>query len=91
MSSESETISLTPEEQALRYRQVRKTILIRATFIGLILAGWWIVFVPDSMMDSNLRIILGIVAGLLAAGSYLFNLRDTLRLPSKNVQRAEHG
>ena len=89
MSSESEIIPLTPEEQALRYRQVRKTILIRATFIGLILAGWWIVFVPDSMMEDRLRIILGVVAGLLAAGSYLFNLRDTLRPRPKNAQLAE--
>lgn len=79
MSSESEIVSLSPEEQDLRYRQVRKAILIRATFIGLILAGWWIVFVPDSIMEGNLRIILGIVVGLLAAGSYLFNLRETLR------------
>ena len=89
MSSESEIIPLTPEEQALRYRQVRKTIFIRATFIGLILAGWWIVFVPDSMMDSNLRIVLGVVAGLLAAGSYLFNLRDSLRPRPKNAPLAE--
>jgi hypothetical protein len=89
MSSESEIVPLTPEEQALRYRQVRKTIFIRATFIGLILAAWWIMFVPESMMESNLKIILGIVAGLLASGSYLFNLRNTLFPKQKNTQPAE--
>ena len=89
MSSESEIVPLTPEEQALRYRQVRKAILIRATFIGLILAAWWIMFVPESMMESNLKIILGIVAGLLASGSYLFNLRNTLFPKQKNTQPAE--
>jgi hypothetical protein len=89
MSSESDILPLTPEEQALRYRQVRKSIFLRATFIGLILAGWWIVFVPDSMMAGNLRIILGIVVGLLAAGSYLFNLRDTLRPRQKKPSLAE--
>ena len=89
MSSESESIPLSPEEQALRYRQVRKVIFMRATFIGLILAAWWIMFVPDSMMEGNLRIILGVVAGFVAAGSYLFNLRDTLRPRPKNPQLAE--
>ena len=89
MSSESEILPLTPEEQALRYRQVRKSIFLRAAFIGLILAGWWIIFVPDAMMESDLKIILGIVAGLLAAGSYLFNLRDSLRPRPKNSQLAE--
>lgn len=89
MSSESEIVPLSREEQALRYRQVRKTVVLRATFIGLILAGWWIMFVPDSMMESNLKIILGIVAGLLAAGSYLFNLRKTLRLPPNESHFAD--
>ncbi len=89
MSSESEIVPLTPEEQALRYRQVRKTVFIRAAFIGLILAAWWIMFVPESMMESNLKIILGIAAGLLASGSYLFNLRNTLFPKQKNAQPAE--
>ncbi|MBK7414678.1 MAG: hypothetical protein IPJ38_05725 [Dechloromonas sp.] len=89
MSSETEIVPLSPEEQALRYRQVRKAILIRATFIGLILAAWWIMFVPESMMEGNLKIILGIVAGFLAAGSYLFNLRETLFPKLKKSQLAE--
>lgn len=79
MSSEPEITPLTPEEQALRHRQVRQSIFLRAAFIGVILAGWWILFVPDTMMESRLKIALGIIAGLVAAGSYLFNLRQTLR------------
>jgi len=35
------------------------------------------------MMESSLKTTLGIVAGLLATGSYLFNLRKTL-YPPKN-------
>ncbi len=89
MSTESEIVPLTPEEQALRYRQVRKTVFIRAAFIGLILAAWWIMFVPESMMESNLKIILGIAAGLLASGSYIFNLRNSLYPKQKSAQSAE--
>lgn len=89
MSSESESIPLSPEEQAQRHRLVRKSIFLRASFIGLLVAAWWIMFVPDSTMESGLKIILGIGAGLVAAGSYLFNLRETLASRPKISQLAE--
>ncbi|MDP3539666.1 MAG: hypothetical protein Q8S26_13290 [Azonexus sp.] len=52
--------------------------------IGLLVSAWWILFAPDSMMEFGLKVILGIVAGLIGTGFYLFNLRHTL-FPPKSV------
>jgi hypothetical protein len=35
-------------------------------------------------MEHDLKIVLGIVAGLIGAGSYLFNLRKALVPPRKD-------
>ena len=63
--------------------------MLRGVLIGTLIAGWWIFFAPDAMMDPGLKNILGVGAGLLAMGSYLFNLRDALMLrPSKTEPKA---
>lgn len=72
-----------PEQQISCHPSVRRWIFLRAFLIGILVAAWWILFAPDSMMESSLKNTLGVVAGLLATGSYLFNLRKTL-YPSKN-------
>jgi|GEM_PF-1732284 len=82
MSSEPVPVSISQEELLLRQRKVRRWVLIRGFLIGAMVAAWWILFVPDSMMDAELKNILGFIAGLLATASYLFNLRHTI-LPPK--------
>ncbi|MBL8429720.1 MAG: hypothetical protein JNJ95_07525 [Dechloromonas sp.] len=66
------------EQQTARLSTVRRWIFLRAFLLGVLVAAWWIFFAPDSMMEYSLKVILGVVAGLLATGSYLFNLRQTL-------------
>ncbi|MDP2881111.1 MAG: hypothetical protein Q8N89_05970 [Azonexus sp.] len=66
------------EQQIACHPSVRRWIFLRAFLIGLLVAAWWIMFAPDSLMESSLKITLGVVAGLVATGSYLFNLRKTL-------------
>jgi hypothetical protein len=77
MSSDITPSPLSPEELALRKKQVRKSVLIRAVLLGLMVSAWWIIFVPDSMVSSDLKYILGALAGLVATGFYLYNLRAT--------------
>ncbi len=78
MMTENTQITLTPEELALRRRQVRKVILIRGSLLGLIVAGWWIFFAPDAVVDADMKTPLGIAAGLIATGGYFFMLRHNL-------------
>ena len=67
-----------PEELALRRKEVRKWVVLRGVLLGVLLAAWWILFAPDSLMEPGMKYTLGVVAGLVATGSYLFNLRETL-------------
>ena len=41
-------------------------------------AAWWILFAPDSLVDPAMKNPLGIAAGLIAMGAYLYFLRDAL-------------
>jgi hypothetical protein len=72
-----------PEAPATAHPSVRRWIYLRGLLIGLLVAAWWILFAPDSLMERELKVVLGIVAGLIGAGSYLFNLRKALVPPSK--------
>ena len=83
MNTELPQAPLTAEELSMRQKNVRKVVLLRGFLLGLIFAGWWIVFAPDSVVGSEYKTMLGVVAGLLATGSYLFALRSTLFPPSK--------
>ncbi len=69
---------LSPEEFKLRQEKVRNLVLLRGVFLGLIMGAWWALFAPDSLVEAPLKYVLGIVAGILATGSYLFYLRETL-------------
>lgn len=78
MDTEQPQVALSPEELALRRKNVRKWVLLRGVLLGAIIAAWWIFFAPDELVDPEMRNILGYVAGLIATGSYLFNLREAL-------------
>ena len=69
---------LSPEEFKLRQEKVRRLVLLRGVLLGLIMGAWWALFAPDSLVEAPLRYVLGGVAGVLATGSYLFYLRETL-------------
>ena len=80
MSTELAPQPLSAEEVLQRRKAVRKWVLLRGILLGALIAAWWIFFAPDTMMERDLKIILGVVVGFLATGSYLFNLRDALFL-----------
>lgn len=81
---------LSAEELALRQKNVRKWILLRGLFLGVLLAAWWMLFAPDSLVEPPLKYVLGVIAGLVATGSYLFNLRANL-FPKPPAAAARHG
>ena len=81
MTADNSQIAPTPlssEEVALRQKQVRKVILMRGIFLGLIVAAWWIFFAPEEVVQGDLKNPLGIAAGLIASGAYFFILREAL-------------
>jgi hypothetical protein len=78
VTSELPQTSLTPEELAQRRKKVRNVVLLRAFLFGLMVAAWWILFAPDSLVDPALKNPLGIAAGLIAMGAYLYFLRESL-------------
>jgi len=78
MNSELPKQPLTPEELAQRRKKVRNVVLLRAFLFGLMVAAWWILFAPDSLVDPAMKNPLGIAAGLIAMGAYLYFLRDAL-------------
>jgi hypothetical protein len=84
MSTELPATPLSPEELVKRQKDVRKVVLIRGFLLGLIVAGWWIFFAPDALVEPGLKNILGVAAGLIATGGYYFMLRDSL-FPKKNA------
>lgn len=81
MNTELPQVPLSAEELAVRQKNVRKVILLRGCLLGLIFAAWWVLFAPDSVVDPEYKTILGVLAGLLATGSYFFSLRATLFPP----------
>ena len=78
MTSELPQTPLTPEELAQRRKKVRNVVLLRAFLFGLMVAAWWILFAPESLVDPALKNPLGIAAGLIAMGAYLYFLRESL-------------
>lgn len=78
MSNELPTIPLSPEELAKRQKDVRKVVVIRGLLLGLIIAGWWVFFAPDELVEPGLKNILGVAAGMIATGAYYFALRAEL-------------
>jgi hypothetical protein len=83
MSTDLPQTPLTPEELAFRQAKVRKIILLRGLFLGLIIAAWWIFFAPESIVGGEYKNILGVLVGLVASGSYFFNLRQNIFPPKQ--------
>ena len=69
---------LSSEEFKLRQEKVRRLVLLRGVLLGLIMGAWWALFAPDSLVEAPLRYVLGVMVGVVATGSYLFYLRETL-------------
>lgn len=84
MTAELPATPLSPEEIIRRQKDVRKVVLIRGFLLGLIIAGWWIFFAPDSLVEPGLKHVLGVVAGLIATCGYYFVLREAL-FPKKKT------
>ncbi len=78
MTSELPQQPLTLEELAQRRKKVRNVVMLRAFLFGLMVAAWWILFAPDSLVDPAMKNPLGIAAGLIATGAYLYFLREAL-------------
>ena len=78
MTSELPQQPLTPDELAKRRKKVRNVVLLRAFLFGLMVSAWWIFFAPEDLVDPALKNPLGIAAGLIAMGAYLYFLRETL-------------
>jgi hypothetical protein len=78
MTSELPQQPLTPEELAIRRKKVRRVVLLRAFLLGVMVAAWWIFFAPDSMVEPALKNPLGVAAGMIAMGAYLYFLREAL-------------
>jgi hypothetical protein len=78
MTSELPQQPLAPEELARRRKKVRNVVLLRAFLFGLMVAAWWIIFAPEDLVDPALKNPLGVAAGLIAMGAYLYFLRETL-------------
>lgn len=78
MTTELTPSEVSPEERALRLRNVRKWVFLRGLLLGMIIGAWWIFFAPDAVVDNEYKTILGVAVGVLATASYIFNLRTTL-------------
>jgi hypothetical protein len=78
MTSELPQQPLTPEELAIRRKKVRRVVLLRAFLLGVMVAAWWIFFAPDSMVEPALKNPMGVAAGMIAMGAYLYFLREAL-------------
>jgi hypothetical protein len=70
--------ALSPEEIKQRQAKVKRWVILRGLLLGLILGAWWILFAPDELVAGTLKYVLGVAVGVVATGSYLYNLRATL-------------
>lgn len=83
MSSDLEPAVLTADDLLKRRKEVRKWVLLRGVLLGVLAAAWWILFVPESIVASTLKYVLGVVVGLVATGGYLYQLRSVFQAPVK--------
>ena len=84
MNSDLQTPALTAEELLQRQKQVRKWVVLRGVLLGVLVAAWWMLFVPDSVVASTLKYVLGVVVGLVATGGYLYQLRGVFQAPVRD-------
>ena len=91
MTAQTENQPPVAPESAACHPSVRRWIYLRGALIGLLVGAWWIFFAPDDLMESSLKITLGLVAAVIATGSYLFNLRQTLWPSTKSPAAGERA
>lgn len=84
MSTDLNPAALTTEDLLKRQKEVRKWVLLRGVLLGVLVAAWWILFVPESIVASTLKYVLGVVVGLIATGGYLYQLRGVFQAPVKD-------
>jgi len=75
MSTEQAPAAVSADELQKRKKEVRKWVVLRGVLLGLLVAAWWIMFVPESVVASTMKYVLGVVVGLVATGGYLYQLR----------------
>jgi hypothetical protein len=84
MSADLEPAALTADDLLKRKKEVRKWVLLRGFLLGVLVAAWWIFFVPESIVASTTKYVLGVVVGLIATGGYLYQLRSVFQSPAKD-------
>lgn len=84
MSADLEPAALSADELLKRQKEVRKWVLVRSFLLGVLVAAWWILFVPESIVASTLKYVLGVVVGLVATGGYLYQLRGVFQAPARD-------
>jgi len=75
MSTDQAPATLSADELSKRKKEVRKWVVLRGVLLGVLVAAWWIMFVPESVVASTMKYVLGAVVGLVATGGYLYQLR----------------
>lgn len=75
MSTDQAPAAMSPDELLKRKKEVRKWVVLRGVLLGVLVAAWWIMFVPESIVASTMKYVLGVVVGLVATGGYLYQLR----------------
>lgn len=84
MSADLEPAHLSAHELLRRKKEIRKWVLLRGFLLGVLVAAWWILFVPESVVASTLKYVLGLVVGLVATGGYLYQLRSVFEPPVRD-------
>jgi hypothetical protein len=84
MSTDQAPASLSADELLKRKKEVRKWVVLRGLLLGLLVAAWWILFVPESVVASTMKYALGVVVGLVAMGGYLYQLRAVFQSSARD-------
>lgn len=84
MTTDLNPSALTADDLLKRKKEVRKWVLVRGFLLGVLVAAWWILFVPESIVASTLKYVLGVVVGLIATGGYLYQLRGVFQVPARD-------
>jgi hypothetical protein len=84
MSADLEPAALTADDLLKRQKEVRKWVVLRGVLLGVLVAAWWILFVPESVVASTLKYVLGVAVGLVATGGYLYQLRGVFQAPVRD-------
>ena len=84
MSADLQPAALSADDLLKRQKEVRKWVLLRGLLLGTLVAAWWIFFVPESIVASTTKYVLGVVVGLIATGGYLYQLRGVFQAPVKD-------